>query len=279
MLVGYVAFRDAGRPAQRPLFFLLFATFLMIVNMRWRRFSEYWPPFAVLFAAFAVEPHVAAARARYLGEGRAEEDGEDAARRPALEVENARAWEFVLVGTALVFLAAPMVWYTRVTSKDIAGMAGPRQYRGGMEWVRRPSARRAVSTHWDDFPKLFFYDPRAPLHRRPRPDLLLYRDPELMRHYERIGRGEEEDPVPIIRENFCLGEGDARRCPRYVITDPRARPLLRQRPRQRLRSTWSTRTATAPSSASATKKAKPAPRQTSARRTSPTSRTSRTKKW
>ncbi len=66
MIVGYVAFRDSTREEQRrPLFFLLFATFLMLVNMRWRRFSEYWPPFAVVFAAFALQPFIERMRARY----------------------------------------------------------------------------------------------------------------------------------------------------------------------------------------------------------------------
>ena len=48
-------------------------------------------------------------------------------------IENARAWELILVCTAFVLLAAPMVWYARVTSQDIAGMAQPNFYRGGME--------------------------------------------------------------------------------------------------------------------------------------------------
>lgn len=224
MVGGYVAFRDAGRREQRRAFFLLlFATFLMLVNMRWRRFSEYWPPFAVLFAAFALEPLIAAARARYLAPGAAAEDAEQPAgdADSAAAVETARAWEFVLVGSAVVLLLAPMFWYMRVTAKDIAGMAGPGQYRGGMEWITKnvPPGEPVFNSDWDDFPKLFFYDPTRPFIAGLDPTYLLDRDPELMRHYARIGRGEEEDPGPIIREKFCVGEGAARRCTRYVITD------------------------------------------------------------
>jgi hypothetical protein len=229
MVFGYVAFRDAWRAQNRRAFFLLlFSTALMVVNMRWRRFSEYWPPFAVLFVAFAAEPLIAAARARYLGRAAAEEaegpapDGEGVApARAPEEVEAARAWEFVIVGTAAVLLAAPMVWYARVTAQDIAGMAGPDQYRRGMEWITKnvPAGEPVFNSDWDDFPKLFFYDPTRPFIAGLDPTYLLDRDRELMRHYERIGRGEEEDPGPIIREKFCVGEGDARRCARYVITD------------------------------------------------------------
>ena len=217
MVAGYVAFRGAARAENRRAFFLLlFATFLMLVNMRWRRFAEYFPPFAVLFAAFALDPLVAAARERYLTAGG---DGRDAAA--AERAERARAWEFVFVATAALLLLAPMIWYTRVTAKDIAGMAGPDQYRRGMEWVRAnvPPGEPVFNSDWDDFPKLFFYDPARPFIAGLDPTYLLDRDPELMRHYERIGRGEEEDPGPIIREKFCVGEGAARRCARHVITD------------------------------------------------------------
>jgi hypothetical protein len=225
MVIGYVAFRDGSRRGmERALLLLLFSTFLMLVNMKWRRFSEYWPPFAVLFAAFALEPHIAALRARFrlAPQGRDEDSTDSTAAALAPErIERARAWEFVLVWSAAVLLAAPLIWYTRVTSSDIASMAGPDRYRRGVEWLKAnvPAGEPVFNSDWDDFPKLFFYDPQRPWIAGLDPTYLLDRDPELMKHYERIGRGEEEDPGPIIREKFCLGEGDARRCTRYVITD------------------------------------------------------------
>jgi hypothetical protein len=228
MIAGYIAFRGGTRrESQRSLFFLVFATFLMLVNARWRRFSEYWPPFAILFAAFAIHPHVERVRARFLGRARVEdEDGAEAARdreppRTAEALERARALEFFLVGTAVVLLAAPMYSYTRVTADDIAGMARRDNYRRGMEWVGRnvPAGELLYNADWDDFPKLFFYDPHRPYVAGLDPTYLLDRDRELMGHYERIGKGEEENPGPIIREKFCLGEGEARRCARYVFMD------------------------------------------------------------
>ncbi|HEX7999855.1 MAG TPA: hypothetical protein VF528_15820 [Pyrinomonadaceae bacterium] len=57
MVVGYVAYSGLERKrAARPLFFLIFSTLLMILSFRYRRFVEYWPPFAVLFAAFSLQP-------------------------------------------------------------------------------------------------------------------------------------------------------------------------------------------------------------------------------
>ena len=125
------------------------------------------------------------------------------------------------MGTAVVLLAAPMYSYSRVTAADIAGMSGPERYRAGMEWVSRnvPPGELLYNADWDDFPKLFFYDPHRPYVAGLDPTYLLDRDRELMGHYERIGKGEEENPGPIIREKFCLGEGAERRCARYVFMD------------------------------------------------------------
>src|ERR1044071_3601282 len=128
MLVGYVSFKDASEEGrQRAFLLMLFSTLLMLANMRWRRFAEYSPPFAVLFAAFAVEPLVRRARERYTRREPAEEEGPLDPETPPTpaRVENARAWEMVFVATAFVLLSSPMVWYARVTAQDIARMAGP----------------------------------------------------------------------------------------------------------------------------------------------------------
>src|SRR6185369_12671606 len=51
MIIGYVALDPGDRKQNHhPIFFALFATFLLILIARWRRIAEYWPPFAVMFA-------------------------------------------------------------------------------------------------------------------------------------------------------------------------------------------------------------------------------------
>src|SRR5215204_935396 len=57
MVVGYIAIEPSERRrSQYSIFFLLFSTALMIMTARWKRIAEYWPPFAVLFAAFSLRP-------------------------------------------------------------------------------------------------------------------------------------------------------------------------------------------------------------------------------
>jgi hypothetical protein len=234
MLVGYVAFKDSSsKERQRAFLLLLFSTFLMVVNMRWRRFAEYFPPFAVLFAAFAVEPHLRLVRQRFAARAveapaaPAEATEAGAALPAPARVERARAWEIILVSTAFVLLASSTVWYARVTAQDIAGMSGPRMYSGGAEWLRKNAepGELIFNTDWDDFPKLFFYNPQLAYVSGLDPTYLLDKDKALAELHGKItiakdlSDGEVADLGKLIRDNFCVGEGDARRCARYAFTD------------------------------------------------------------
>lgn len=59
MVVGYICFNASDKSDRKrnesALFFLAFSTILLVMNAYSRRFVEYWPPFAILFAAFAVQ--------------------------------------------------------------------------------------------------------------------------------------------------------------------------------------------------------------------------------
>lgn len=231
MVVGYVSFKDsASEGRQRAFLLMLLATVLMLANMRWRRFAEYFPPFAVVFAAFAAEPLIRRARDLYTSrEPTAESSkaaGGNRAHDPA-RVENARAWEMILVSAAFVLLTAPMIWYAKVTAQDIRGMAGPELYRGGMEWLSKNAepGELIVNTDWDDFPKLFYYNPRLAWVSGLDPTYLLDKDRKLAELHGKItiARDLSDEEVanlgPLIRDNFCVGEGDQKRCARYVFTD------------------------------------------------------------
>ncbi|HKR00451.1 MAG TPA: hypothetical protein VJT09_07245 [Pyrinomonadaceae bacterium] len=64
MVVGYIAYDWSDRKrAPRPLFLMIFSTILMIACFAQRRWVEYWPPFAILFAAFSLRPILEGARA------------------------------------------------------------------------------------------------------------------------------------------------------------------------------------------------------------------------
>lgn len=213
MVVGYVATgRSERSQAARPGFFLLFSTLLLIITARSRRFVEYWPPFAILFAAFALQPLFERARHAF---GSLPADVL-ADLQPLLDQQTGdkkrRFREEIAPGLLCVLLLIPLGFNVYGTAQTIAEDESPFAYRGGMEWIKQhvPPGEIIFNTDWDDFPKLFFYDS---IHRYVSgldPTYLLDKDPELSRLYENITLGREPNPAPLIRERFGA---------RYIFTD------------------------------------------------------------
>ena len=198
MVAGYVAFSPREREgAARPLFLLVFSTVLLVANARWRRFAEYWPPFAVLFAAFSVDAALAHARDR-LDQSRGRAKGE--------------TWRFAAAVVACLALCVPVGVYVIAETDEIGDTAAHADYRDGAEWMRRnvPAGDVVFNTDWDDFPKLFFYDPTHLYVSGLDPTYLYDRDAALSKLYDDITLGRERDPGPLIRERFGA---------RYVFTD------------------------------------------------------------
>ena len=66
------------------------------------------------------------------------------------------------------------------------------------------------NTDWDDFPRLFYYDPTHVYVSGLDPTYLYEKDGKRSRLYDRITLGEEDDPGPLIRDRFNA---------RYVFSD------------------------------------------------------------
>jgi hypothetical protein len=219
MLVGYIAFDWTDRRrAARPLFFLIFSTLLMVMSFRSRRFVEYWPPFAVLFAAFALQTIFDGARAPV---GRLPEHVLDDLqpfldRSERAETVSSRRqkeyWQTWAAAFVALLLGVVLVINVHETAKGIAGEAGPDRYKGGMDWVRShvPEGQMVFNTDWDDFPKMFFYDTSHAYASGLDPTYLLDKNPELSKLYEEITLGKIKDAAPIIRDRFGA---------RYVFSD------------------------------------------------------------
>ena len=69
---------------------------------------------------------------------------------------------------------------------------------------------RVFATDWDDFPRLFYYDPSHVYVSGLDPTYLYDKDKALSQLYVDITLGKEEDPGPLIRDRFGA---------RYVFTD------------------------------------------------------------
>ena len=219
MATGYIAFRwEERHHAARPLFFLVFSTLLMIASFRSRRFVEYWPPFAILFAAFALQPIFDGVRS-YVGRLPSDVMDElspflDRHERPR-SPDDSQTREFwttmAAAGVALV-LGVVLFFNVRETAKTIAGDVAPDFYQKGMEWIKVnvPPGQMVFNTDWDDFPRLFYYDTTHTYVSGLDPTYLLDQNPDLSKLYESITLGKEKDPAPIIRDRFGA---------RYIFTD------------------------------------------------------------
>jgi hypothetical protein len=220
MLVGYLAFEPSERRrGQHPIFFLLLSTALMIMTARWKRIAEYWPPFAVLFAGFSLRPWLEGYRP-YLTRLPAEVLEElkpflDREGVPPLEERDSTfrdVLQTVAIAVVTVVLSLFLIFNLYATVKEIKQSESHDYYRAGALWMRDnvPAGQLVFNTDWDDFPRLFYFDPSHYYVSGLDPSYLFDRDPDLSRLYDRITLGQEEDPGPLIRDRFGA---------RYVFSD------------------------------------------------------------
>jgi len=210
MLVGYITFDSSDRKrAQRPLYFLILSTAFLLMVARWKRFAEYFPPFAILFAAFTLEEFWRG-RAVFtrLPEFVMEDlqpflDRQDTASAKE-EKQRKQNWELIKAGFCAVLLGGALFTNVYRTSKDIRESDPRDHYYKGSLWMRAnvPAGERIFNTDWDDFPRLLYYDPTHVYISGLDPTYLLDKDPELSKLYDRITTGGEEDPGPLIRDKF-----------------------------------------------------------------------------
>ncbi|HEX7294271.1 MAG TPA: hypothetical protein VF251_00880, partial [Pyrinomonadaceae bacterium] len=216
MIVGYVAF-DVGerKRAHHPLFFLLFSTALLIMNARWKRIAEYWPPFAVMFAAFSLQPWLEGTRSiltRLPSDILAELEPFLDRAAPPPRPEYYGLVRTVIAGAIACVIAAVLYFNLKATIKEIGASEPHNFYEAGAKWLRAnvPPQEIVFNTDWDDFPRLFYFDESHYYVSGLDPSYLYDRDPVLSRLYERITLGKEDDPAPLIRDRFGA---------RYVFTD------------------------------------------------------------
>lgn len=172
------------RPIRLPqpaLFLFLFSAALLCLYLVARRFVEYWPPFAFLFAAFALQHWWTAAPSRWRSR-----------LRPIL---------LVVVPIVCVFAG-----YHTVTGLQDARQPerSPAAYAGASDFLRATVARDTVIFHasWGDFPLLFFqntnnrYIAGLGLH------YLYLASPDLHATYTRLCAGDDPTPSATIVSAF-----------------------------------------------------------------------------
>ena len=194
-IVALLAFEYRERVLDlKPLFFLIVSAMLLLMAFKSRRFIEYWPPFAALFAAFTISPGLERVSFGWLARTR---DRVIAAIAAAVVTAVAILW---MSGTILQ------------AREDVKSEPDPSAYRGASEWLaaNTPPGSMIFNTDWDDFPMLFYYNPNNTYIAGLDPTYLYNRDAELWKLYADITLGNEENPAPLIRDRFGA---------EYVFTD------------------------------------------------------------
>lgn len=201
--VGLLAFEYRERARDlKPLFFLIVSFMLLLMAFKSRRFIEYWPPFAVLFAAFTIAPKLERVNLAWLASTR---------DRVAASITAA------VVTVAGILWMGGCLWHAR---EDVKSETDPFAYRGASEWIAANTSPGSMifNTDWDDFPMLFYYNPNRSYIVGLDPTYLYDRDPELWKLYANITLGDDANPAPKIRERFGA---------EYVFTDNEHPKLLR----------------------------------------------------
>ena len=222
MLIGYILFMPRnGKLPEKATFFLMFVTILLAAQFRSKRFAEYFPPFAILFAAFSIQafrmPRIAELPEDFKREIEPYLDvakmNRDQVRRNNIRLASA---------TALgVLLAVFFVLNTKglhVLGFDQEGLAetiaandSDYRYRRAMAWATGvdatgteniPAGERIFNCNWDDFPKLFFLNTKHSYVYGLDPNYLYSENPELYKLLQDITNAKTDEAAPIIRERF-----------------------------------------------------------------------------
>ena len=211
MVVGYIALDPADRErGHHSFFFAILSTAMLIMIARWKRMAEYWPPFAVMFAAFSLQPWLEGARSAVtrLPTDVIEELEPFLDRFTVVKTsddEGLKEWlKRIAFGFVSLLLCVVLFFNLRAVRKEI-GQSAPHEYfQRGAEWLVQhvPAGHIIFNTDWDDFPRLFYYDQAHSYVSGLDPSYLYERNPDLSRLYERITLGQENDPGPLIRDRF-----------------------------------------------------------------------------
>jgi hypothetical protein len=168
----------------------------------------------VLFAAFSLQPWLQGLRPypRRLPPDVLEElqpffDREEKTKTASFELLRHGA-----VAVVALVLCVFLYFNLTATEKEIAQSEPHDHYRAGAQWLKANVAPGQIifNTDWDDFPRLFYYDPSHHYVTGLDPGYLFDKDPDLSRLYDRITLGQEQDPGPLIRDRFGA---------RYVFSD------------------------------------------------------------
>jgi asparagine N-glycosylation enzyme membrane subunit Stt3 len=175
----------------RTAFALLLSLLFGLMLFQARRFVEYFPPFALIFAAFAWTPI-------FQPPSIPDQDGSDPA------ASGTSQWSRL----ALIVLSVAIGLSIAVSlprAREAIDRSKPYDlYAGASTWLEENTSagERVFQTDWDDFPRLFFYNTHNTYLIGLDPTYMQLYDPALYRLWVEITRGNVKNPSQIIAQKF-----------------------------------------------------------------------------
>jgi hypothetical protein len=222
MLIGYILFTPKnGKLPEKATFFLMFVTILCAAQFRSKRFAEYFPPFAVLFAAFSWQAFMVPSLVQLPEHFKRDIEPYLDAQKPTQRQEwweagkTAVVWVLGIVLVAYFYVNTVGLGWLNIDQpglmKTLAENEANDKYRRSMAWATGvdengreniPAGARIFNCNWDDFPKLFFFNTKHSYVYGLDPNYLYSQNPDLYKLLLDITAGKTEDAGPIIREKF-----------------------------------------------------------------------------
>ncbi len=173
----------------RTTFALLTALLFGFMLLQARRFVEYFPPFALIFAAFAFSPLLADLQP-------ASPESTSSPRKRMLA-----SLPVLLLSVVIALSIGRSIPRAR---EAVAGSKPYDLYAGASAWLEAntPVNSRVFQTDWDDFPRLFFYNTHNTYLVGLDPTYMQLYDPDLYSLWVDITQGDVENPSQIISETF-----------------------------------------------------------------------------
>ncbi|GIK42299.1 MAG: hypothetical protein BroJett011_61320 [Chloroflexota bacterium] len=186
-----------------------------------RRFVEYFPPFALIFAILAWSPLL-----RQWQEGKAWRANLSLSLEQAVanlpRLKPGYQWRSGILAGLMLVILLPSAWFTVQATRESMQNAKPYQrYAAASAWLQAntPAGSPVFQTDWDDFPRLFFYNTHNTYTVGLDPTYMQLYDPDLYELWVNITRGRVKAPAQAIAETFGA---------HYIITDLDHKGFLRQ---------------------------------------------------
>ena len=204
---GILALGLTGRKMDVRTALALFVSLLFgLMLFQARRFVEYFPPFALIFAAFAWAP---------LFEAKPSSAGSALSSQGLMPLLQTYLPVLLLLLT-IVFSISRSIPRAReaVDHSKSYGL-----YANASLWLEKntPDGSRVFQTDWDDFPRLFYYNTHNTYLIGLDPTYLQLYDADLYKLWVDISQGDVADPSKIIASTFDS---------RYIHTDLNHRDFL-----------------------------------------------------